>query len=90
MEYMPHFGGMTGFGPGFLAWSIPLLVLVTLWSAFWKGLALWHSAKRGEKWWFIILLVVNTLGILEIVYLFVWAKMRLGTLFVSSNATKSE
>jgi len=44
------------------------------WSLFWKGLALWKSAGRGEKWWFIILLIVNTLGLLEILYLFVFSK----------------
>jgi methionyl-tRNA synthetase len=41
-----------------------MLVIIAL-----KGYALWHAAKRDEKWWFIILLVVNTLGILELIYL---------------------
>jgi len=40
-----------------------------VWSLFWKGLALWHAAKRSQPWWFIALLVVNTVGILEICYL---------------------
>jgi len=40
-----------------------------LWSIAWKGLALWHAAKRNEKWWFIGMLVINTVGILEICYL---------------------
>lgn len=40
-----------------------------LWSIAWKGLALWHAAKRNEKWWFIGMLVINTIGILEICYL---------------------
>lgn len=35
-----------------------------------KGYALWHAARRSEKWWFIILLVVQTAGILDLVYLF--------------------
>lgn len=47
-----------------------LLILVIAWSLLWKGLALWRSAKRGDKWWFIVFLVINTLGILEIIYLF--------------------
>lgn len=46
-------------------WIIPLLI----WIIVWKGLALWHAAKRGEKIWFIALFIVNTLGILEIIYL---------------------
>lgn len=45
---------------------IPFLV----WSIFWKGLALWKSANKRQLVWFILLLVVNTFGLLEIVYVF--------------------
>ena len=44
---------------------IPLLV----WSVFWKGWALWIAGNRKEKPWFVILFVVNTLGILDIAYI---------------------
>jgi methionyl-tRNA synthetase len=47
-----------------------LMTLAALWTLPFKGFALWKSAKRGEKWWFIAFMVVNTLAILEIVYLF--------------------
>lgn len=50
---------------------VPLLV----WSLIWKGLALWHAARREEKVWFIVLLLVNTAGILEIIYLAFVAKI---------------
>ena len=53
-----------------LAIAAPLIILAILWSIFWKGLALWHAARRGQYWWFLILLFVNTLGVLEIIYLF--------------------
>jgi len=58
-----------------------LLVSVVLWSLFWKGVALWHSARRGQPWWFVIVLIVNTVGILEIIYLFAVAKLRFRELF---------
>lgn len=58
----------------FFASTSLLFWLFLGWSLFWKGLALWKSARRGEKWWFIILFVVNTLGLLEIFYLFVFSK----------------
>ena len=51
-----------------------LFALVILWSIAWKGLALWKSAREGSKIWFLVLLVVNTLGILEILYLYVFSK----------------
>tara|TARA_B100000745_G_scaffold53689_1_gene31878 strand:- start:7048 stop:7275 length:228 start_codon:yes stop_codon:yes gene_type:complete len=50
------------------------LVLISLWVLPWKGWALWLSAHRREKWWFIALLVLNTLAILEIIYIFLIAK----------------
>lgn len=69
---------MSQFGMGGLA---PLATLFIIWALFWKGLALWHSARRGENWWFIALLLINTVGILEIVYLFVAAGLKPNTLF---------
>lgn len=53
---------------------VVILILVSIWSLIWKGLALWKAAGLRHKWWFIILLVVNTVGILEIIYLFFIAK----------------
>lgn len=46
------------------------LVLLMLWTLAWKGLALWRAAQRGDTIWFLVLLVLNTVGILEIIYLF--------------------
>ncbi len=51
-----------------------LLIPIILWSFIWKGLALWRAAKNDSKPWFIALLFVNTLGILEILYLFVFGR----------------
>jgi len=53
-----------------------LLALVLIWSFVWKGTALWKAARSGQKPWFIALLVVNTMGILEILYLTFWQKKR--------------
>lgn len=64
-----------------LAFLAPVILLVVLWSVVWKGLALWHAARRGQYWWFFIILVVNTLGILEIIYLFFVAKIKWADLF---------
>ncbi|MDP3974857.1 MAG: DUF5652 family protein [Candidatus Jorgensenbacteria bacterium] len=47
-----------------------IVVLGILWSIPWKGMALWKAATRREMWWFIVLLVVNTVGLLDIVYLY--------------------
>jgi Family of unknown function (DUF5652) len=59
----------------------PILPVLLLWEGFWKGLALWHSGRRGQAWWFVMILVVNTVGILPIIYLFAVAKLKLSELF---------
>lgn len=54
-------------------WIIGIIALA-IWSIIWKGLALWKAARLGHKGWFIGLLVINTAGILEILYLYVFSK----------------
>lgn len=50
------------------------LYLVLVWVIPWKGVALWKAAKNSHKKWFIVLLVVNTLAVLEIIYIFYFSK----------------
>ena len=51
-----------------------VFALFIFWSIIWKGFALWISAREKSKWWFIPMLVLNTAGILEIVYIFGFSK----------------
>jgi len=54
-----------------------ILILITFWSVFWKGWALWKSANKKQLIWFIILLIINTIGILEILYIFIFNRYNL-------------
>jgi hypothetical protein len=47
-----------------------LIVVLIIWTLAWKGMALWKAAQRGSKVWFILLLLVNTVGILDIIYIY--------------------
>lgn len=47
-----------------------LILFLVIWGLFWKGLALWKSSQKRQLLWFVILLAFNTLGILEICYVF--------------------
>ena len=47
--------------------------LILLWVIPWKGVALWKAARSSHKKWFIALLVLNTLAVLEIIYIFVFS-----------------
>jgi methionyl-tRNA synthetase len=50
--------------------------LILVWTLPWKGVALWRAAKNDHKGWFVALLVLNTLGMLEILYIFVFSKKK--------------
>ncbi len=54
----------------------PLFVIMAIWSLAWKGTALWKAARRSEPKWFIALLILNTVGILEIIYIFFVAGLK--------------
>lgn len=58
-------------------WQDSLIFILFLWSLFWKGIALWKAAQHHQRNWFVVMLVLNTFGILELVYLFRFAKKRL-------------
>ncbi|MBU1132109.1 hypothetical protein KKC32_02575 [Patescibacteria group bacterium] len=53
-----------------------ILILLALWTMPWKGVALWKAARRKDKWWFIAIFLINTLAILEILYIFIWSKRK--------------
>jgi hypothetical protein len=56
--------------PQFLFWLAPLVI----WDLFWRGKALWKAAQKRELYWFIALLLINSVGILPILYLAFFAK----------------
>jgi hypothetical protein len=51
-----------------------LLLLLVAWSIPWKGIALWKAARRDHLAWFVILFIINTVGLLEIIYIFLVAR----------------
>lgn len=57
-----------------LPFPVEFLPFLIIWSLVWKGLALWRAARRGSRYWFIFILVLSTVGILEILYLFVFSR----------------
>jgi hypothetical protein len=52
-----------------LIWFIPLLIIVAIWDAIWKAIAMWKSARDNKLAWFICIVVFNTVGILPIIYI---------------------
>lgn len=70
MAYMTDLAAQVG---------IPLfaLTLLIIWSAIWKLIALWKSARNNHIVWFIVLAIFNTAGILPILYIFFFSKTKL-------------
>ncbi len=53
-----------------------LFLALIIWSLAWKGTALWKAAQNNQRNWFIALLILNTLGILEIIYIFYFSRSK--------------
>jgi hypothetical protein len=55
---------------------LTVILLLAVWELVWRGLALWRASKHNQPAWYIVMLVLNTAGILEILYLYVFGKRR--------------
>ena len=56
--------------PSNLYWFLPLGIL----DIIFKGITLWKTVKKNQKGWFIAILLVNSFGILPIIYLLFFDK----------------
>jgi hypothetical protein len=65
--------------PGWLMITIPLLILVVIWDAVWKAIAMWRCGRNNQLVWFICIVIFNTAGILPIIYL-LWGQRNLNTM----------
>lgn len=53
---------------------LAVVLLLTLLTLPLKIIGLWRSARNDQKWWFAAMLILNTIGILELTYLFYFSK----------------
>ena len=63
-------------GPNFLLENSGVVLLIALWTLPWKGVALWKAARLKDKWWFVAILILNTLAILDIIYIYLISKKK--------------
>ena len=45
------------------------IVVLSIWDAVWKLIALWKSARNNHLAWFICIAIINSVGILPIIYI---------------------
>jgi hypothetical protein len=51
-----------------------IIYVIIVWTLPWKGIALWRAAKNNSKIWFVILFLINTLAVLDIIYIVFFSK----------------
>jgi hypothetical protein len=55
---------------------ICVVIVIAIWDAVWKLIALWKSARNNQLAWFICLAIFNTAGILPILYITLFQKLQ--------------
>jgi len=53
-------------------WVYPMLII----DLVLKGISLWKSARRDQRYWFLVLLIVNSAGIVPLIYLIYYGYIR--------------
>ena len=51
------------------------IILVAIWEAVWKLIAMWKCGRHNQLAWYVCIAIFNTAGILPIVYL-LWFQRR--------------
>jgi len=70
-------------------WVIIIFASLILWDTIWRGFALWTAAKYQQKGWFIALLLINSIGILPIIYLLAFKPKRKSQNIVLTKSVKN-
>lgn len=55
-------------------WFLLILIPLIIWDLVWRGIGLWKAGRNNQIVWFICMLVLNTVGILPIIYILFFQK----------------
>jgi uncharacterized membrane protein len=53
---------------------LTLIIVISIIDLVLRGFALWKSSRRGQSGWFVALLILNTVGVLPMIYLLFFSK----------------
>lgn len=56
------------------SWFYPVIIILVIWDIIWKLVAMWHASRNSQLAWYIVLAIINSVGILPIFYIFVIRK----------------
>jgi hypothetical protein len=57
--------------------KLELLIALFIWETIWKLIAFWRAGRNKQLGWFIVMAIINTAGLLEILYLLFFQKKRI-------------
>ncbi len=60
--------------PGLTPEFLVLIIILMIWEAIWKAIALWKAGRNNQIAWFVCIFIFNTIGILPIIYIFFFRK----------------
>jgi hypothetical protein len=70
LAYPHYFGAWHALMNSPIAPYLPeILVVLIVWELIWKGTALWYAARNRQQAWYVFILILNTVGILSILYI---------------------
>lgn len=55
-------------------WTVLMLIIVA--DVILRGMGMWRAARKGQQGWFVAMLVINSVGILPVVYMLFFEKKR--------------
>lgn len=67
-----------------------IFVSFVIWDVIWKGISLWKAGRNNQLGWFIALLIVNSLGILPIIYILFFQKKKEETIIIPKDKAKKK
>jgi sorbitol-specific phosphotransferase system component IIC len=57
-----------------LAGIMPIIITLFIWDGIWKLIAMWKAGRNNHLAWFICIALINTIGILPIIYILMHRK----------------
>lgn len=58
-------------------WLLPAILIAAAWEMVWKLIALWRAGRNNHLVWFICIGLINTIGVLPIIYILMHRRKQL-------------
>lgn len=71
-------------------WIAVIFGAFMIWDVIWKGIGLWKAGRNNQLGWFIAILIVNSVGILPIIYILGFQKKRAEVEVIPKTSPKAE